>query len=150
MNANALFSVLLLTALSLPAAAQSNLKCSSKELSAHPFTYREVTIQITKLHSYKAFDSERKFSGRANVCLTIANKSTQQFQRFDPQDLSFVGKDGIQVFPIFQRNFTDVTVPMSLRLAPGARATTEYALTGRLSFPVKVYVGDTLVADVSE
>jgi hypothetical protein len=83
------------------------------------------------------------------VEITVENKSSA-FKRFDPQDLSFVGKDGAQVFPVFERNLADDTLPMSLRLAPGAHASVEYALTGRLTFPAKLYLGGTLVAEVSE
>jgi hypothetical protein len=150
MHSKAALPALLAAILSLPISAQSIVKCSSKELPTHPFILREVSIQITELNGYKVFDRERKFSGRARLTLALENKSTQLFQKFDPQDLSFVGMDGVQAFPVFQRNLADDTLPMSLRLAPGARSTAEYALTGRLVFPVKVYVGDALVAEVSE
>jgi len=139
----------LVTLLTLPMAAQNPLKCTSKALPSHPFVVSEVSITITALSGYKAFDRERKFSGRARVEITLENKGSA-FKRFDPQDLSFVGKDGAQVFPIFERNLADDTLPMSLRLAPGAHASVEYALTGRLAFPVKLYLGDALVAEVSE
>ena len=66
------------------------------------------------------------------------------------QDLAFVGKDGLQVFPVFERNLADDTQPRALRFAPGARATLEYALSGRLAFPAKIYVGEALVAEVTE
>ena len=140
---------LLMALLALPMAAQNPLKCSSKELPSHPFVVSEVSLTITSLSGYKVFDRERKFSGRARVEIAVENKSSV-FKRFDPQDLSFVGKDGVQVFPVFERNLVDDTLPMSLRLAPGARSSMEYALTGRLTFPAKLYFGDTLVAEVSE
>jgi hypothetical protein len=140
---------LLMTLSALPMVAQSAVKCTSKELPAHPFVVSEVSLTITGLSGYKSFDRERKFSGRARVEITVENKSSA-FKRFDPQDLSFVGKDGAQVFPVFERNLADDTLPMSLRLAPGAHASVEYALTGRLTFPAKLYLGGTLVAEVSE
>lgn len=140
---------LLMAAAVLPLAAQFPVKCSSRQLSAHPFVTGQVSLTITSLSGYKAFDREQTFSGRARVEITVEKKGTS-FTRFDPQDLSFVGKDGIQVFPIFQRNLANDTLPMSLRFAPGARASMEYALTGRLTFPAKLYFGDTLVAEVSE
>jgi hypothetical protein len=140
---------LLMALMALPMAAQSALKCSSKELPTHPFVSGEISLTITALSGYKVFDRERKFAGRARVEITVENKSSA-FKRFDPQDLSLVGKEGVQVFPVFERNFADDTLPMSLRLAPGARASMEYALTGRLTFPAKLYFGDMLVAEVSE
>lgn len=140
---------LLLALMALPMAAQGALKCAAKELPSHPFFSSDLTVTITALSGYKVFDRERKFAGRARVEVTVENKGAA-FKRFDPQDLSFVGKDGVQVFPVFERNLADDTLPMSLRLAPGARASREYALTGRLAFPAKVYFGDALVAEVSE
>ncbi len=142
--------VFLMTALlALPMAAQGAFKVTAKDLPSHPFVVGEVSLTITALSGYKSFDRERKFSGRARVEITLENKGSA-FKRFDPQDLSFVGKDGVQVFPVFQRNLADDTVPMSLRLAPGARALVEYALTGRLTFPAKLYLGESLIAEVSE
>jgi len=140
----------LMTALlALPMTAQGALKIIAKELPSHPFVVSEVSLTITALSGYKSFDRERKFSGRARVEITLENKGSA-FKRFEPQDLSFVGKDGVQVFPVFERNLADDTLPMSLRLAPGARTSVEYALTGRLTFPAKLYFGDSLVAEVSE
>jgi hypothetical protein len=139
----------LMALLALPMDAQAALKCACKELPLHPFVLSEVSLTITTLSGYKVFDRERKFSGRARVEITVENKSPM-FKRFDPQDLSFVGKDGVQVFPVYERNLADDTLPMSLRLAPGARASTEYALTGRLTFPARLYFGGALVAEVSE
>jgi hypothetical protein len=112
--------------LALPMAAQSGLKCTTKELPAHPFMAGEVSRTITALSGYKSFDRERKFSGRARVEIALENKGSS-FRRFDPQDLSFIGKDGAQVFPVFERNLADDTPPMSLGLAPGAHASVEYA-----------------------
>lgn len=150
MQAKAILPALLVAVLALPAAAEAPLTCAAKELPSHRFPLREVSIQILEFHGYKVFDRERKFAGRARLALALENRSLQLFQHFDPQELSFVGKDGIQAFPVFQRNLADDTLPMPLRLAPGARTTVEYALTGRLTYPVKVYVGDRLVAEVSE
>lgn len=140
---------LLVALMALPMAAQNAIKCASKELPTHPFVVNEVSLTITTLSGYKSFDRERKFSGRARVEIKVENKGSA-FRRFDPQDLCFVGKDGLQVFPVFERNFADETQPMAVRLAPGAHASMEYALTDRLTFPAKVYFGEALVAEVSE
>jgi len=133
----------------LPISAQDLLKCSSKELPSHPLLCQGLSITISELNGYKVFDRERKFSGRARVNLTLENKSSQ-FQAYDSQELSFVGKDGLQVFPVFERSLVDDTLPRSFRLAPGAHTSVEYALTGRLTFPARIYAGTALVAEVAE
>ncbi|MFN8011126.1 MAG: hypothetical protein U0P81_06950 [Holophagaceae bacterium] len=137
------------TLLALPLAAQGPVACAVKDLPTHAFVANDVSLTVNALSGYKAFDRERKFAGRARVEFTVVNTSAA-FRRFDPQDLCLVGKDGVQVFPVFERNLADDTQPMPLRLAPGARATREYALSGRLAFPAKVYFGEALVAEVSE
>lgn len=148
MNVQKKASVALLAALmALPMAAQDALKISVKELPSRPFIVNDTSVTITELSGYKIFDSQKKFSGRGRVALTLENKSTK-FMKFDPQDLCFVGKDGTQVFPVFERNLADDTMPMTLRLVPGSHASTEYALTGRLTFPARIYLNETLVAVV--
>ncbi len=147
--APALRSALLAALGALPLAAQGPLACATRDLPAHPFAAHGLTLTLQSLSGYRAFDRERKFSGRARVAFTVENKGPG-FQRFDPQDLAFVGKDGLQVFPVFERNLADDTQPRALRFAPGARATLEYALSGRLAFPAKIYVGEALVAEVTE
>lgn len=135
--------------MALPITAQESVKCRVGEISSHSFRTKDLSVTVAKFSGYKKFDVERKFSGRANIALSVENKGTG-FQLYSPHDLNFVGKDGIQVFPIFERNLADDTQPMPIRLAPGARVNMEYALSGRLNFPAKIYLGETLVAEVSE
>lgn len=142
-------AALLAALLALPTLAQTPFKGACKELPAHPFVADEVQLTIASLTGYKAFDRDRKFSGRARVEITVENQGAV-FKGFNPMELSFVGKDGRQVFPVFERNLADDTIPMAVRLAPGAHASMEYALTGRLAFPAKVYFGGALVAEVTE
>lgn len=142
-------SLLLASLMALPLASQVPFKGSSRDLPTHPLVADEVALTITRLAGYKAFDRERKFSGRARVEITVENRGSA-FKAFDPRDLNFVGKDGLQVVPVFERNLEDDTPPLVVRLAPGAHASMEYALTGRLTFPAKVYVGSVLVAELSE
>jgi hypothetical protein len=144
-----IFTTLLITAVALPIAAYDIVKCSTKELSSHLFLFEEVSIQITELNGYKGFDAARKFSGRARVSISLANRSSH-VRKFTPQDLSFVGKDGLQVFPIYEKNLADDTLPMTLQIAPGAHVSMEYALSGRLTFPAKIYYGESVIAEVSE
>ena len=99
---NRTVSTFLIAFLALPMLGGEVLKCSLKELPGHSFRSKGLTIRITELTGYKAFDRERKFSGRARAAILIENKG-DDFQKFEPQDLSFVGKDGLQVFPIFER-----------------------------------------------
>jgi len=139
----------LLSLMVFPISAQESVKCRVSEISSHAFRSNDLSVSLAKLSGYKKFDAERKFSGRANVTLSVENKGTG-FQIYSPQDLNFVGKDGIQVFPLFERNLADDTHPMPFRLAPGARVNLEYALSGRLIFPAKIYLGETLVAEVTE
>ena len=146
---NRILSALVIALLALPVRANDVVKCSAKELPTHAFVYDGISIQITELNGYKLFDRERKFSARARVTLSLENKTTH-VRKFEPQALSYVGKDGLQVFPVFERNLADDTLPMVLLLAPGAHASTEYALTGRLTFPARIYLGGALVAEVSE
>ena len=136
-----------LVALSL--AAQGTLQVKVKELASHPFRNKDLVVTIAELDGYKAFSPQRKHSGRARVALSLENASSE-FKVFSPQDLSLVGKDGFQVFPIYELNLADDTIPMALHLVPGARVKVEYVLTGRLSFPAKIYLGGVLVAEVSE
>ncbi len=140
---------LLLVLAALPLRAQPPFKGSAKDLPSHPFVVDDLALTITTLSGYKAFDRERKFSGRARVEVTVENRGSA-FKGYSPLEWSFVGKDGLQVFPVFERNLADDTLPMAVRLAPGAHASMEYALTGRLSFPAKVYFGGVLVAELSE
>jgi hypothetical protein len=149
LNTRHLSLVSLLTLMALPIAAQESVKCRVGEISSHTFRSKDLSVRLAKLSGYKKFDYERKFSGRANVTLSVENKGSG-FQLYSPHDLNFVGKDGVQVFPIFERNFADDTQPMSIRLAPGAHVIMEYALSGRLNFPAKIYLGEILVAEVTE
>ena len=149
MTASKPLPVILLALITLPIGAQDSLKCSAKELLGRIFPCQGLSLTIRELNGYKVFDRERKFSGRARVILSIENKGSQ-FQQYSPQELSFVGADGLQVFPIFERNLADDTMPMSFRVAPGAHFSVEYALTGRLTFPAKFFVGSTLAAEISE
>jgi len=135
--------------MALPMAAQELMQCKVKDLVSSPFKNKGLSLTIAKLDGYKAFAAERKHSGRARVTLLLENKGSS-FLTFSPQDLGLVGKDGVQVFPIYELNFADDTVPMTLRLAPGARATVEYAMTGRLTFPAQIYLGEALLAVVAE
>lgn len=140
-------AMIVLTA--LPLVGQEAIKCTSKELPDHPFMLNGISVRISELIGYKIFDRDRKFSGRARVSLFLENKGPK-FQDFDPQALSFVGRDGAQVFPIFERNLSDETIPMAIHLAPGAHVSKEYALTGRLTFPARIYLGSVWVAEVPE
>lgn len=139
----------LLVLLALPMTAQEPLRCTAQELAAHPLGSKDLVVTILSLDGYKAMAAHRKHSGRARMSLSLENRGTG-FSTFSPQAISLVGKDGAQVFPIYELNLADDTVPMTLRVAPGAHVTVEYVLTGRLSFPAKVYLGEVLVAQVTE
>ena len=143
------FLPVLLGLLAYPLAAQSTLQCNVKELVSHPFKDKDLVVTLTELVGYKTFAPVRKYSGRARVSLTLENKSSS-FLAFAPQNLSLVGKDGLQVFPIYELNHADDTIPMLLRVAPKATAKVEYVLTDRLTFPAKIYLGESLVAEVTE
>ncbi len=133
----------------LPLAAQSGLQCRAGELAAHPFDLRGLSVTVTNLDGYRLVAPERRHAGRARIALSIENKG-KGFLPFSPQDLSLVGKDGTQVFPIYELNLASDAPPLSLRLAPGAHASVAYVLTGRLLFPARIYLADQLVAEVTE
>ena len=144
------FIVLVLACISnLSLAAQDGPMLKASELATHPFQCRGLSVTITGLNGHQVFAAERKQSGRAHVKLAFENPSAS-FIAFSPQDLCLVGKDGIQMQPLFEINSVDDTTPMTLRIAPSARFSTEYVMTGRLRFPAKIYLGDTLVAQVTE
>lgn len=130
-------------------AAQDPFRGGVRDLPSHPLTVKGLTVTIQQLSGHRSFDRERRFAGRARVEFTLENTGSG-FLRFEPQDLSFVGRDGVQVFPVYQRNLADDTPPLVVRLAPGARASMEYALTGRLVFPARLYFGEVLVAEVTD
>ena len=133
----------------IPLRAQEVLNLKINDLATHPLQTNGLSITITKLNGNQRFASISKWAGRAHVTITFENKSPS-FHAFSPFDLCFVGNDGIQVLPIYEMNHIDDTTPMTFRIAPGARLSTEYVLTGRLSFPAKIYLGDRLVAQVTE
>ena len=139
----------LLLLMGLPLAAQEPVTCRARDLSAHPFRNGGLSLTVASLSGYKSFDRERKFSGRANILLAVENTGSG-FQLYAPNDLNLVGKDGVQVFPMFERNLADDLLPAAIRLAPGAHVNVEYALSGRLHFPARVYLGERLVAVITE
>jgi hypothetical protein len=139
----------LLTLLVLPISAEESLKCKVGELSAHQLRSKDLFFNFP-FTGYRIFDHLKgKLAGRANITLSMENKGSG-FQVYSPQDLNLVGKDGTQVFPIFERNHSDDTRPMAIRLAPGAHVNVTYALSDRLYFPAKVYLGEILIAEVTE
>ncbi|MBI1754334.1 MAG: hypothetical protein HY014_17840 [Acidobacteria bacterium] len=132
-----------------PMSAQEiqNLKVS--ELATHPLQANGLSITITGLNGHQLIASVPRWAGRARVRMSIENKGTS-FQAFSPFDLCFVGSDGVQVLPIYEINKADDSTPLAFRIAPAARLSTEYVMTGRLNFPAKIYLGDRLVAKVAE
>lgn len=132
-----------------PLSAQDLLNLKINDLATNPLQTNGLSITITGLNGYQRFAATTKWAGRAHVKITFENKSPS-FHTFSPSDLCFVGNDGIQVLPIYEMNHSDDTTPMAFRIAPGARLSTEYVLTGRLRFPAKIYLGDRLVAQVTE
>lgn len=136
-----------------PAAAQEAPASATPlrivELAGHPFQEGGLTVTVTHLNGYRLIAPERRHAGRGRVRLSIHNPGAT-FRTFSPQGLALVGKSGLQVFPLYELNLADDTVPTALRLAPGARFEVEYVLTGRLTFPAKLYLGDQLVAEVTE
>ncbi len=132
-----------------PLSAQDALNLKVNELATHQIQANGLFITITKLNGNQLIASNTKWSGRAHVKIDFQNKSTS-FHAFSPTDVSFVGADGVQALPIYEINKADDTTPLAFRLAPSARLSTEYVLTGRLTFPVKIYLGDRLVAQVTE
>ncbi|WP_291270934.1 hypothetical protein [Geothrix sp.] len=132
-----------------PLSAQEALKLKANELATHPLQANGLSITITGLNGHQLIASITKWAGRAHVKITFENKSSS-FQTFSPSDLCFVGGDGVQALPIYEINKADDTTPLTFRIAPAARLSTEYVLTGRLNFPVKIYLGDRLVAQVTE
>lgn len=133
----------------VPLSAQEILNLKISDLAAHPFQTNGLSITITKLNGLQRFAAISKWAGRAHVKITFENQSAS-FHAFSPFDLCFVGNDGTQVLPLYEMNHSDDTVPMAFRIAPGARVSTEYVLTGRLGFPAKIYLGDRLAAQVTE
>jgi len=145
-----LFALVLAACLAFePLSAQEALKLKASELATHPLQANGLSITITGLNGHQRIASISKWAGRAHVKITFENKSAS-FQPFSPSDLCFVGGDGIQVLPIFEINKADDSTPLAFRIAPAARLSTEYVLTGRLSFPAKIYLGDRLMAQVTE
>lgn len=132
-----------------PLSAQEALNLKVSDLATHPIQANGLSITITGFNGHQLIASISKWAGRARVKFTFENKGTS-FHAFSPSDLSFVGSDGVQVLPLYEINKADDTTPLAFRLAPSARLSTEYVLTGRLNFPVKVYLGDHLVAQITE
>lgn len=132
-----------------PLSAQEVLNLKINDLANHPLQTNGLSITITKLNGHQRFASITKWAGRAHVTFTIENKSPS-FHAFSPFDLCFVGNDEIQVLPFYEINSVDDIAPIAFRIAPGARLSTEYVLTGRLKFLAKIYLGDRLVAQVAE
>ena len=135
--------------LTIPLGAQEVLNLKTNDLAIHPLQVNGLSITITGLNGNQVFARLTKWSGRAHVKITLENKGAS-FQSFSPFDLCFVGNDGVQALPIYEINKADDTIPMTFRIAPSARLSTEYVLSDRLSFPVKIYLGDRLVAQVTE
>ena len=132
-----------------PLSAEEALHLKVSELAAHPIQANGLSVTITGLNGHQMMASISKWAGRARVKITFENKGTS-FQAFSPSDLAFVGGDGVQALPLYEINKADDTPPLAFRIAPAARFSTEYVLTGRLQFPVKIYLGDRLVAQVTE
>lgn len=147
---NSIFALALIACLAFkPISAQEAQNLKAGELATHPFQTNGLSITITGLNGYQLVSSVSKWAGRAHVRMTIENKGPS-FQTFSPFELCFVGNDGVQVLPIYEINKADDSTPLTFRIAPAARLSTEYVLTGRLSFPARIYLGDRLVAHVSE
>jgi len=116
---------------------------TAKELDRHPFRVGELELK------FYDFRPTRKFGTRL-IAFEVKNRSTGFFA-FSPQDLVLVSHDGNQIVeaaPIEQ--FQIHPMPQRVRIAPGASIALTLYPKGTVEFPVIVYFGDNLLAEITE
>ena len=148
-----LLPILVLSLMGLPMKAQSVqsaatvLRCKASELSRHPFQCGGLVLTITRFKPDASI-------GNRTVSLQLANP-TSGFTSFQPGDLIAVGADGHQAILC---GFAESGVGQlylhapsaSIRVAPGATLNLGYILEQSAKLPVKLYLDERLIAEITD
>lgn len=117
--------------------------CASAELNRHPFRVGELELKI------KEFKPNRGIGTRL-IAFQVENHS-QEFLAFAAQDLVLVSSDGNQITEAAPSDqFRTHPLPQRVRIAPGARLALTFYPEQTVKYPAKLYLGDKLLAEITE
>lgn len=148
-----LFPALVLCLMGLPMKAQiipsgtTLVTCKASELPQHPFQSGGLTLNITR------FVGDAAILNRT-ISFQLMNP-TSGFVSFPLSDLAVVGNGGHQALLSgwleggnSQKEFH--IPPASIRVAPGATLNLNYFLEQSVKPPVKLYLGDKQIAEITD
>jgi hypothetical protein len=150
MQRTSLGSIAVMLLMSLTAGAQqAPPHIARSELGRHTFDVGGVDLTVVKLDDNVSISSDMRDPGAGYVVVRVGNGS-DAFERFDPGEVVLVSADGEQATIAYERRNTDRVEPRAIPVAPGAHTEMKYNLSARLRFPLRLYYGATLLAEISD
>lgn len=119
------------------------VKCSAAELDRQVFRVGDLELKI------RDFKPNRGFGTRL-IAFQLENLGSG-FLAFAAEDMMLVSAGGSQVLETApQEDFRIQHLPQRLRIAPGAHVTLTLYPDQTVKFPAKLYLGERLLAEITE